>query len=705
MSTIDNMGYEELVESVGVDIAQAIIALRDDNSLEDSPEGEWTDKEFEDILDHRPDVKVDKSVDTTFTDLANDSEYMATLNEVEFEAVARWAEVEALREHYALFEDFLYDCMTELMGFKCSDLQIDIGRFLQFGTAVDKASKHAIMTGDLQPLRYCMVQAQRSQAKSTIVAMFAVWQLIHDCKHRILVISAGSEVAAEIANWVIQIIMNWDILECLRPDRQHGDRASSKAFDIHWQLKGAEKSPSIACIGITANMQGRRADLLIPDDIESSKNGTTETQRLALEHLSKDFTSICQKGRIIYLGTPQTVDSIYNNLPARGYVVRVWTGRVPTDEEAKHYGDTLAPFVAAMMDDPKNQIGGGMSGDRGIPTDPVLLGEEELSNKELDQGSAYFNLQHMLNTELSDENRHPLKTKNLIVMPFGVDKGPAEVTWLPSPEKLIPCDGKFHTKPQFYRPFSISTELYAFEGKMMYVDTAGGGKNGDETVAAVTYMLHGYVFLAEVLKLAGGYDEDKYVALSKLAMKHGVNHIQVEKNFGYGAFAASWQPILIREYKKEAKEGVPQIEDVWESGQKELRIIDTLEPIMGRHRLIVHEDIIDYDFTSVAKYPIDQRETYKLFHQMAKISVIKGALVHDDSIDAVAGACRYWTEHLAVDEKVKQAQKKTDDNVEFFKEWGGDIGANPNGVLGLSSDRFSKRPCKRTRQTNLRNRR
>lgn len=662
------MPYETLVEQVGQDLADAIVAKRDDDYLE-APEGEYTDEEWAELSPERE--AVDEFADEQeFTRMSNDKEYMNTLNETERQCVLRWAEVEALREHYAEFEDFLYDCMTELMGFQCTQLQIDIGEFLQ------------------SDIRFGMIQAQRSQAKSTIVAMFAVWQLIHDCKHRVLIISAGSEVAAEIANWVIQIIMNWDILECLRPDRQHGDRASSKAFDINWQLKGAEKSPSIACIGITANMQGRRADLLIPDDIESSKNGTTETQRAALEHLSKDFTSICQKGRIMYLGTPQTVDSIYNNLPARGYIIRVWTGRVPTSEEAKHYGETLAPYIRKMMDDPKNQVGGGVDGTRGVPTDPVLLGEEALTNKELDQGTAYFNLQHMLNTELSDELRHPLKAKNLVVMNFGVDKAPGDITWLPSPNNLIPCDGKFTSKPQFYRPFQVSDQLYEFEGKHMYVDTAGGGANGDETVAAVTYFLHGYIFLAEILKLKGGYSPENYELLSKLALKHRVNSIDVEKNFGYGAFASAWRPIIHKVYKEANLTSCPAIEDVWESGQKELRIIDCLEPIMARHRLIVHEDIIDYDVESVTSYPVDQRESYKLFHQMAKISRERGSLVHDDSLDAVAGSVRKWVEMIAVDEQIRCAQKETDENVEFFKLWGGDVGGNTHGCLGLSSDRF-----------------
>lgn len=664
---LDALSDDELRTLLGDAAAEILIQQRTE-----TPDGEFSESEWEEICESRPDITLDD--ERSFTELSQDEEFLAGLNETELETVQRWVEIEALRDHYALFEDFLYDCMTELMGFKCSPLQIDIGRFLQ---------------SDVQ---YGMIQAQRSQAKSTIVAMFAVWQLIHDCKHRILIISAGSEVAAEIANWVIQIIMNWDILECMRPDRQHGDRASSKAFDINWQLKGAEKSPSVACIGITANMQGRRADLLIPDDIESSKNGTTEVQRAALEHLSKDFTSICQKGRIMYLGTPQTVDSIYNNLPDRGYVIRVWTGRFPTTEELPTYDGKLAPYLQNMMDnDPTLQIGGGIDGSRGQPTDPVLLGEEALTKKELDQGPSYFNLQHMLNTNLSDEERHPLKTKNLVVMDFPIDEGPSEIQWLPSTPNQIAISG-LSCKPELYGPFSFGETMYKYEGKHMYVDTAGGGKNGDETVAAVTYFLHGYVFLAEILKLPGGYNDEYYEQLSRLAYKHQVNSIDVEKNFGFGAFASNWRPILLKTYQSMGKSGCPAIEDVWESGQKELRIIDTLEPIMGRHKFIVHKDVVEYDVQSIKRHPIDVQQTYSLFHQMSKITVDHGALLHDDSLDAVAGSVRKWVEHMAVDEEKRIAHKQTDENVAWFAQWGGNVGSHHTGaVLGLSSDRFKRK--------------
>ncbi len=688
----ENMSREEILELLGgIDLDQlkrtkeGLASTFEEVPLEDELLDEdellYTDEEFADIVKDRA-APVDSTEHDTFNDMREDRGFFQGLTDVEQETVLRWCDIEDLREHYDDFGDFLYDCMTDLMGFQCSALQLDIGAFLQHGPKLG------------------MIQAQRSQAKSTIVAIFAVWQLIHDCKHRVLIISAGSEVAMEIANWVIQIIMNWDMLECMRPDRTHGDRASTKAFDVHWQLKGPEKSPSVACIGITANMQGRRADLLIPDDIESSKNGTTEVQRAALEHLSKDFSSICQSGRIMYLGTPQTVDSIYNNLAERGFEIRVWTGRYPTVDEEKHYGDTLAPFlVKKMAEDSSLRIGGGIGGERGQPTDPLLLGEDKLCSKELDQGQAYFNLQHMLNTELSDSLRHPLKTKNLIVMPFDLEKGSGELTWMPSPDKKIKVLG-FTSKPQFYRPFTVSTELYKYEGKHMYVDGAGGGKNGDETVAAVTYFLHGYVFLAEILKLPGGYSDEVYSALSNLALKHNVNSIDVEKNFGFGALAAAWRPILHRAYEKVGKKNAPAIEEPFETGQKELRIIDTLEPIMGRHRLIVHEDIIQYDLDSTNKYPIDQRESYKFFHQMAKISREKGSLIHDDSLDAVAGSVRKWTEMVAVDEVKRIAQKETDETADYFAQWGAKMTPRhaAKGVLAHATDRFKRKQTRRNRK-------
>ena len=573
------------------------------------------------------------------------------MTDLKQEALARWDKLESLQAAYPEFEPFLIDVMEDLMGFQCSDIQIDMGKYLQYGP------------------QYLMIQAQRSQAKSTIVAIYAVWCLVHDPKYRVLVLSAGGDVAMEIANWIIQIIMNWDILECLRPDRNHGDRASAKAFDVHYQLKGAEKSPSVACIGVTANMQGRRADLLIPDDIESSKNGMTEIQRQQLQHLSRDFTSICQHGRICYMGTPQTVDSIYNALPGRGYEIRIWPGRYPTDSQLEHYGEHLAPLLRRRIEaDPSLQAGGGPLGEQGQPIDPLLLPEAALTKKELDQGPAYFQLQHMLNTALMDADRYPLKPKNLVCMDLNPEVAPGAINWMPSPDNRISIAGQ-PDGMELYRPFTLSTETFEYEGRAIYVDPAGGGANGDETVATAVYFLHGYVFLMEQLPLEGGFADSVFERLSLFAEKHRVNIIHVEQNYGNGAFAQMWRPVLLKHFKEAGHPGAPQIEDIHEVGQKELRIIDTLEPIMGRHRLIVNEQVWHDDLTYVQKYPVDHRTVYTLWNQLSKLTRDKGALIHDDRLDSLAGAVRVFVERIAIDENQRIAQKQTNEAVKHMTDW------------------------------------
>ncbi len=193
-----------------------------------------------------------------------------------------------------------------------------------------------------------------------------------------------------------------------------------EAFDVHYTLKGIDKSPSVKCMGITANLQGNRADILLADDVESMKNSMTATMRAQLLERTLDFSSICTSGRIIWLGTPQSRDSIYNTLPGCGVVVRIWPGRYPTEEQESVYGGSLAPLLQRRMAaDPSLRTGGGLDGKQGQPIegrDSGYLDEHTLQRKELDQGASWFQLQHMLNTSLSDALRYPLKLSQLMLM-------------------------------------------------------------------------------------------------------------------------------------------------------------------------------------------------------------------------------------------------------------------------------------------------
>ena len=550
-------------------------------------------------------------------------------------ASARWRQLDLVQTHYASFIPFLEDVMEEL-GFSTTEIQKDIGGYIAYGP------------------QYLMVQAQRSQAKTTIAAAFAVWYLIQSPSGRVLIVSAGGDQATDIATLIVRIIMNMDVLACMRPDKSAGDRTSVEGFDIHHSLKGIDKSASVDCVGIDANLQGRRADLLIPDDIESSKNSATPTQRAKLLHLTKDFTSINSTGRIIWLGTPQTMESIYNSLPGRGVVTRIWPGRYPTPEQRKQYGASLAPLLASRLaTNPSLAIGGGLLGDQGQCVDPALLDEHTLQKKELDQGTAYFQLQHMLNTAMMDALRFPLKSERLTVLEAAGGQFPLSV--VRGMISTMLKDYSVHEHGfKLSLPHDISRETSKLQQVVAYIDPAGGGANADETAYAIGGFLNGNVYLLSVGGIPGGYDPDKLKALALrikpfASIGSGPLVVKIEKNMGFGAFRAVFTPVL--------REHIPTagIEDDLVHGQKEARIINTLEPVMGRGALIVTEEAVRHDLETSSLYAPALRLTYSFFYQLAKISLTRNALIHDDRLDAVEGLVRHFTEALALDQKKQLA--------------------------------------------------
>lgn len=556
-------------------------------------------------------------------------------------ASKRWDDLDLLQEHYAEFDDFLIDVIEGFMKFTCSDIQLDIGNWIAHGP------------------QYRMVQAQRGQAKTTITAAYAVWRMIHDPTTRVLIISAGSDMATEIANWIIQIINGMDVLECLRPDRSAGDRSSVTAFDIHHSLKGPEKSASITCIGITSNMQGKRADLLIADDIESAKNSQTATQRARIHHLTLDFVSINSTGDIVWLGTPQSIDSVYNTLPGRGTSIRIWPGRYPTAKELPDYDGFLAPLLLERIQrNPRLQTGGGPTGDRGQPIDPVLLGEDTLTKKEIDQGAAYFQLQHMLSTKLADNDRFPLKTSLIRVVGFDREErtGPMTLGFIRTEQNQITLPEGHTLKDKMYR-VQEATEVSDIGAYHMYVDPSGGGANGDEMSYAITGFLAGRVMLVASGGVPGGLTEIQTDWLTNIVIKWKPQTIAVEKNYGNGALHQVWLPKL-RAAQAKAGHKQSDVEEVWSTGQKELRIIDTLEPIIGGGKFVMHEDVIQEDWDQCQKYPADLRQTYSMLWQLARLTRDRGSLIHDDRLEAVAGSAQHWVEYLSVDEEKAKAKSR-----------------------------------------------
>jgi hypothetical protein len=316
--------------------------------------------------------------------------------------------------------------------------------------------------------------------------------------------------------------------------------------------------------------------------------------------------------------------SVYNLLPERGYEIRVWPARVPKDP--LKYNGQLAPYIESL----------GLP--EGHPTDAARFDDFDLMKREASYGRSGFALQFMLDTTLSDQDRHPLKLGDLIVMDLDTTKGPVSVTWASGPDRTIqdlPCVGL--QGDHFHSPMFVSRDNYVdYTGSVMAIDPSGGGS--DETAYAVVKILLGKLYLVASGGFTEGYSQATLEGLTDIAKLHNVNYCIVEQNFGDGMFTELLKPVMFRKHRC-------AIEEVRHSTQKEKRIIDTLEPLMNQHRLVVSKELIKRDYEA-------NRETfaYQLFYQMSRITKDRGSLKHDDRLEALAMAVSYWVEQMARDE-------------------------------------------------------
>ncbi|WP_347851728.1 phage terminase large subunit [Planktomarina sp.] len=530
------------------------------------------------------------------------------------------------------FKNFLFLCWKHLNLPEPTPIQYDIADFLQ--------SKE----------KRIVIEAFRGVGKSWITSAYVCHQLLLNPQRNILVVSASKTRADDFSTFTQRLISEMPMLQHLIP--RDNQRHSKISFDV--APATASHAPSVKSMGISGQMTGSRADIIIADDVESANNSQTQLMRDRLSETVKEFDAIIKPeiGRTIFLGTPQNEMSLYNSLGERGFKTKIWTALVPNKTQTISYGDKLASIIKGV---------------EGEPTDPKRFDATDLMERLASYGRSGFNLQFMLDTSLSDANRYPLKLNDLIIA-SGCStwkEAPAKIQWASSPEQMKAIDPDIPNVglkgDYFVAPMYMSEEFTPFEGTCMSIDPSGRGE--DKTAYAVLKMLHGVLYLTAQGSLEGGYSDTTMARLSNIAKKHDVNYVVIESNFGDGMATQLLKPIM-------AKIHPCEIEEVRHNTQKEKRIIDTLEPLMNSHRLVVDDLLIHEDFKN--------EPDHQLFRQMTRLTRDKGSLRHDDAIDALAMCAKYWTDRLDRDQTLSYNQHKEDlinQDLEKFME--GTIGRHP----------------------------
>ena len=511
------------------------------------------------------------------------------------------------------FRNFLYLVWKHLALPRPTPIQYDIANYLQ---SKDKR---------------LIINAFRGVGKSWITSAYVCHQLLLNPQLNILVVSASKNRADDFSTFTLRLINEIDVLAHLKP--REDQRQSKVSFDV--KPARASHAPSVKSLGITGQLTGSRSDLVIADDVESANNSATMGMRDKLSEQVKEFESILKpQGRIIFLGTPQTEMSLYNTLPNRGYKLRIWTARYPSEKQISNFGKTLAPFI-------RNTWSKDLEGK---PTDAERFDEEDLFKRQLSYGASGFNLQFMLDTSISDEDKYPLKLSDLVVMSLNPKTAPEKVIWASSPElkhEELPCVG-LHSDA-YYRPMQIQGDWLDYQGSVLAIDPSGRGEN--ETSYCCAKMLNGNVYITDAGGLVGGYTDKTLQTIANIAKQQEVNLILVEENYGGGMFTKLLLPFVTKTYPV-------TIEEIRHQEAKEKRIIDTLEPLMQQHRLIIDTNVVHKDYNSSNEmYSVEKALRFQLFYQMSRIGRLKGSLAIDDRLDVLSMATRYWVDQLAQDQE------------------------------------------------------
>ena len=519
-----------------------------------------------------------------------------------------------------------------------------------------------------------MVQAFRGVGKSWITAAFVLWTLFNDPEKKIMIISASKERADNMSIFLQKLIIETPWLIHLRPKNDNA-RWSRISFDVNCS---PHQAPSVKSVGITGQLTGSRADLMVLDDVEVPGNSMTELMREKLLQLCTEAESILtpkKDSRIMYLGTPQTTFTIYRKLAERSYRPFVWTSRYPRKDKLSQYEGLLAPQLVEDIE---------MGAEEWTPTDPDRFTNDDLLEREASMGRSNFMLQFQLDTSLSDAEKFPLKFSDLVITSVNPSQAPDAVVWCSDPRNVLkdlPTVGL--PGDYFYSPMQLQGEWGPYTETICSVDPSGRGS--DETAATYISQRNGFLYVHEIRAYRDGYSDNTLLDILRGCKRYNVTKLLIETNFGDGIVAE-----LFKKHLQQTKQAI-DVEEVRANVRKEDRIIDALEPVMNQHRLIMDRAVVEWDYASNKDTAPEERLLYMLFYQMSRMCREKGAVKHDDRLDSLAQGVKYFTDAMSISAYETVKLKKQEDWQDILETFLDDPQSATNHlVLGFDLDQRRK---------------
>jgi hypothetical protein len=481
------------------------------------------------------------------------------------------------------------------------------------------------------------IQCQRGLGKSVIVAIFIAWLFYCNPDIKVAVICSTDDFAQRMVKFVRSLFDAHPLLQGLVPriasenrldDFKKDQLDNEKAFVCGARTR-RDPDPSCKAFGIMATFTGIHPDVIVGDDVETPENSLTVLKRERIHEKCKEFESLIMPGgMILFMGTPQSIESLYIKYLDERYALTRWPARYPDPRDGSACNAVSSMLLRKLAE------GEARPGD---PTYVERFDEQELLVKEAIEGPIMFALQFMLDPTLADQDRYPLKLSDWIVMDVAMDMAPTRVMYGTTNPIGRMIDHAGLSTDKLYAPVYVDSSDYVeFKKSVMFVDPSGTGQ--DEVSYCVAKATQGMIFVAAAGGFKGDAKSDGVLRkLARIAWENDVREVVVEPNYGSGMYTKLLAPEVLKIHQCAVRDAA------WSKGQKERRIIDVLGPLTRTHRLVVDP--------RVAK---DEKLTYQYTH----ITYDRGCLQHDDRVEALAGACAEMADLVQVDPEQQDARRK-----------------------------------------------
>ncbi len=434
---------------------------------------------------------------------------------------------------------------NQIQGYKTPRVHFQIAEWLE----------EAWVSGD----RHLLLMAFRACGKSTLVALFVAWVLYRDPNMRILILSAESDLASKMVGNIRRILERHPLTQGLKPrvpTQWSGDRLTI-------ERTRDSRDPSVLARGVTSNITGSRADLIICDDVEVPNTCDSADKRENLRlRLNETPFILVPNGTMLYVGTPHSYFSLYADKP-----------REEIGEERVFLEGYTRLKIPVLTDE-------------GESVWPERFSLDEIADQRLKAGPNKFQSQMMLE-------------------PINILDGHLDPTLL-----------QFYHDDLVYSEAQTRPVLHIGTTQMVsasaWWDPAFGGKGGDNSVVAIVFSDaegNKYIHSVSYLKIDEHSEEDEATqqcrAVVGLMQEFYVPSVALEIN-GLGKFLPS---ILRRELAKSHVNCA--VLEMSSRRAKELRILEAFDAPMAARSLSIHRTVSKTPFlTEMQEWQPKKTNTY-----------------------------------------------------------------------------------------------